>query len=195
MSSEEKNKKINLYVLRYKHSGHYYVGTAENFEKRMLVHWRRESGSVKRLPNWSFENKSKQGFIFYLFNIEGDGVSQSYADLCENHLAKLIARKIKYINEKKFIKEVHVGNNKFIDGKVGKYDKNNNVNSNQKELNDIDKGIYMYLKNLKSLNPQKVNKRLSIKCIEIGCVSEYHQNDSWNEAVVRFKFSCENKEK
>lgn len=87
-----KLQKNNLYVLRYKRFGHYYVGTAEQFDERMFVHWRRTS----KLPEWSILNESKQGFIFYWFYIEGDGVSRSKADLCENHLAKLIDRKIKW---------------------------------------------------------------------------------------------------
>lgn len=192
MHGDEKNEKINLYVLRYKYSGNYYVGTAENIESRMLVHWRRESASVKRLPNWSFKNKSKQGFIFYWFNIEGGGVSQSYADLCENHLAKLIARRIKNINEKNFIKEVHVGNGGFIDGVVPENPEDPEYDN---KLNDIDKKIYIYLKNLRSLKPKKVSKRLSIKCFKIGCIGEYHQSDSWDKNVTWIEFSCDNKEK
>lgn len=52
--------KNNLYVLRYNETGNYYVGTAINLEKRMLVHWRRES----KLPIWSKKNKSKKGFKY-----------------------------------------------------------------------------------------------------------------------------------
>lgn len=96
MSDEKKN---NLYVLRYNHSGNYYVGTAEDLQKRMTIHWRKKSR--KKLPSWSRDNKSYKGFVFYWFHIEGNGVSRSHADLCENHLAKLITRKIEYINQKK----------------------------------------------------------------------------------------------
>lgn len=184
--SSEKN---NLYVLRYKYSGNYYVGTAEDFKERMIEHWKEISDS----PEWSKWNKSKQGFIFYWFFIEKDGVSRSDADLCENHLAKLIARKIKYINERDFIREVHVGNNKFIDGKT-EYNRKkyiNNEDNDQMELNDIDKEIYNYLKKLKSLKSFKMKKRLSIKCFEVGCVGKYQQNDSWDKAIVKFRFSCE----
>ena len=56
--------KNNLYVLRYNETGNYYVGTSTNLEKRMLVHWRRES----KLPIWSKKNESKKGFKFYWFN-------------------------------------------------------------------------------------------------------------------------------
>lgn len=187
------NEKNNLYVLRYKSSGHYYVGTAENLEERILKHWRRTS----KLPQWSKLNKSKNGFIFYWFRFNGDGVSRSEADLCENHLAKLIARQIKFINEKKFIKEVHVGNNDFIDGKPERNKEKyiNDNDNNKMELNDIDKMIYNSLKGIKSLKPRKIKKRLLIECSEIGCVGQYHENDSWNRAVVWLKFSCENKEK
>lgn len=188
-----KEKKVKLYVLRYNYSGHYYVGTAENINKRMLVHWKRTSKSKKRLPKWSRINKSTNGFIFYWFNIEGHGVSQSYADLCENHLAKLIARVIKCINEKKFIKKVHVGNSKFIDGRDNKI--KIVIDNTKNEINDIDKEIYNYLKKLTSLKPKKVEKRLSIKCYEVGYVGKYHQNDSWDEVALSFKFSCEDEEK
>lgn len=188
-------KKNNLYVLRYKRFGHYYVGTAEDFGERMLVHWRR----ISKLPQWSSLNESKQGFIYYWFNIEGDGVSRSEADLCENHLAKLIARKIKCINEKNFIKEVHVGNNNFIDGKPesdkGKYINNNdNNNTNKMELNDIDKEIFIYLTKLRSLKPIKLKKRLSIKCCRIGYIGEYHSNQCHKklEQVERAKFLINN---
>lgn len=54
------SKKNNLYVLRYNDTGNYYVGTATNLEKRMLVHWRRES----KLPIWSKKNKSKRDSNF-----------------------------------------------------------------------------------------------------------------------------------
>lgn len=189
-----KLQKNNLYVLRYKRFGHYYVGTAERFDKRMFVHWRRTS----KLPEWSILNESKQGFIFYWFYIEGDGVSRSKADLCENHLAKLIARKIKYINEKNFIKEVHVGNNNFIDGKPEnnkeKYINRNDNIENKMEINDIEKEVYDYLKKLRSLKPLKIKKRLSIKCCRIGYIEEFHQNQchkSW-EQVETLEFSCDN---
>ena len=193
---KKENEKNKLYVLRYKHSGNYYVGTAEDLKKRMSVHWKRISQSKKRLPEWSSLNESTKGFIYYWFYIDGDGVSRSEADLCENHLAKLITRKIKYINEKNFIEKVHVGNNKFIDGIAveDKKDKNKYVENKGKKLNDIDKEIYNYLIKLRSLKPKKVKKRLSIKCFEIGYIGKYHQNDSWDEAVVLFKFSCGNRE-
>lgn len=67
----------------------------------MLEHWKETSES----PDWSKLNKSKQGFIFYWLIIEEDGVSRSDADHCENHLAKLIARKIKCINEKNSLRK------------------------------------------------------------------------------------------
>ncbi len=186
-----KENKWNLYVLRYKRFGHYYVGTAENFKERMLDHWK----EISDAPQWSILNKSKQGFIFYWFIIEEDGVSRSDADLCENHLAKLIARKIKCINGKNFIKEVHVGNNNFIDGKPeNNKEKYINNNKNVMELNDIDKEIYNYLKKLRTLKSSKMKKRLSIKCFEVGCVGKYQEQDNWDDAVALIKFSCERKE-
>lgn len=191
MSGEEK---WNLYVLRYKRFGHYYVGTAENFKERMLDHWK----EISDAPQWSKVNRSKQGFIFYWFTIEENGVSRSDADLCENHLAKLITRRIKCINEKRFIKEVHVGNNDFIDGKPERNKEkhiNNNDDNNKMEINDIDKEIYNYLKNLCSLKSTRMKKKLLIKCIEVGCVGNYHQEDKWDDSIVLFKFSHENKEK
>lgn len=188
MSSGE--KKINVYVLRYKHSGHYYVGTAKDFDKRMLVHWRRESESIKRLPDWSFRNKSKKGFIFFWFKIAESGVSQSYADLCENQLAILIAEKIKCINENNFIKEVHVGNNKFIDGKDGNIC--NNFDDDKNELNYIDKEILNYFKNPEPLKTKK--GEFQIKCCGFGSVGEYdcsQCNKKWNE-VASIKHSIDN---
>lgn len=180
MSSEEEN--INLYVLRYNYSGHYYVGTAEDFEKRMLKHWRRNSTSKKRLPKWSSINKSTQGFIFFWFNIIESGVTQSHADFCENYLAIQIASKIKCINEDKFIKEVHVGNNKFIDGK------DNNIkiviDDSKNELNYIDKKIMNYFKNPEPLKTKK--GEFQIKCCGFGFVEEYdcsQCNKSWNEVT------------
>lgn len=195
LSDEKKN---NLYVLRYKTSGNYYVGTAEDLQNRMTDHWRKTS--KKKVPGWSRENGSKEGFMFYWFHIEENGVSRSHVDLCENHLAKLITRKIKYINQKKYIREVHVVNNKFFNGSDIGYNKNKSDISNYiKEksgitIDDLDKEIYIYLTNLKSLKSPKIQKRLSIKCVKCGYVSKYHLYDNWNEAVVYLNFSNESTE-
>ena len=183
-------KKIKLYVLRYRHSGHYYVGTAEDFDKRMLIHWRRESNSIKRLPNWSFRNRLKEGFIFFWFDIAESGVSQSCADLCENQLAKLIAKKIGCINDKNFIKEVHVGNNKFIDGETDVICNNFDVDNN--ELNNIDKEIMNYFKNPEPLKTKK--GEFQIKCYNFGFVGEYdcsQCNKEWKE-VASIKHPIDN---
>ncbi len=60
-------------------------------------------------------------------------------------------------------------------------------------MNDIDKEIYNYLNKLRTLKPNKIKNRLSIKCSKIGYVGQYHQNDSWDEVVMWINFSCDNK--
>ena len=109
MDSEQMNKKWNLYVLRYNYSGNYYVGTTPDFENRMLTHWRRTSTN-NNLPMWSKENKSINGFKYYWFKINKEGVEQGKAEHCENCLADLLVEEIKKLN-----KEIHVGNGKRID--------------------------------------------------------------------------------
>lgn len=161
--------KNNLYVLRYNETGNYYVGTAINLEKRMLVHWRRES----KLPIWSKKNKSKKGFKFYWFNIEKDGVSRSKADLCENRMAEILVGIIKKKNEEKFVKKIHVGNGSRYDLNIPvrnySYD-----NKSDNSLNDIDKEIMIYLKEPEPLETK--HGKFSIKCHRIGCVDEFSQS-------------------
>ncbi len=122
MPEEDNKEKWYLYVLRYNYSGNYYVGITNNLENRMLVHWRRTS-TKRKLPIWSKMNKSTKGFRFYWFNINNIGVSQSYADHCENMLAKNVVKKIKDINNEKFIKKVHTGNGNCIDREYNYYTK------------------------------------------------------------------------
>lgn len=169
LSKEEKKMEWNLYVLRYHYSGNYYVGTTIDFEDRMLDHWRKTS-TKGELPQWSLKNKSTKGFEFYWFNINQCGVSQGKAEHCENQLAKLLVEKIEDINGKKFTKEVHVGNGKFVDGKEDNYDIEIKVDD---PPIDIDEEIKNYLKELKSLEPKNENEKFSIKCIKIGNVGEY----------------------
>lgn len=180
MSGEE--KKINLYVLRYKYSGHYYVGTAEDFGKRMLVHWRRTS-TKRKLPIWSKMNKSTKGFRFYWFNVNKNGVSQSEADHWENQLAKKIVEKIYDINKKNFIKEVHVGNGNRIDRKY-RYDIKTVISDIKNEFNEIDEIIADFLINTEKLGFRK--DEVQIECCNIGYFEEYNssQHDkSWREVV------------
>lgn len=180
LSGEE--KKVNLYVLRYKYSGHYYVGTAEDFEKRMLVHWRRTS-TKRKLPIWSKMNKSTKGFRFYWFKINKNGVSQSEADHWENQLAKKLVDKIEDINNKKFIKKVHVGNGNCIDRKF-RYDIKTVISDINHEFNEIDEMIADFL-----INPEKLGfekDEIKIECCNIGYLGEYHssQHDKSLREVV-----------
>lgn len=187
MSSGEKNKKWNLYVLRYNYSSNYYVGTTPNFENRMLVHWRRTS-TKNNLPIWSKENKSINGFKYYWFKVNKDGVEQSKAEYCENYLAEQLVEEVKRLN-----KEVHVGNSKFIDTEDD-YVIEIEVNDIENNLNDIDKEITDYLKGFKFIKQQEAKEELSIECCRIGCVGEYDHsqcNKSWKEVEV-VEFSSDN---
>lgn len=166
MDSEQMNKKWNLYVLRYNYSGNYYVGTTPDLENRMLTHWRRTSTN-NNLPMWSKENKSINGFKYYWFKINKEGVEQGEAEHCENYLADLLVEKIKKLN-----KEIHVGNGKRIDTE-DTYVIEIEVNGIEKSLNNIDKEITDYLKSIKLINSPKVNEVLSIECCRIGYVGEY----------------------
>lgn len=179
------SKRNNLYVLRYNQSGNYYVGTTKNFEKRMLDHWRKKSKS----PEWSKSNTSTNGFKFYWFNINGNGVSRSEADHCENRMAEILFEIIRKKNNEKFVKEIHVGNGSHYDVNipVKKY-KYNGDNKDESPFNDIDKEIMEYLK---KDEPLKVGKKeFSIKCWRIGHIEEFHQskcNKSLIEAVSFFE--------
>ena len=190
MDCEKNNKKWNLYVLRYNYSGNYYVGTTPDLNNRMLIHWKRTSTN-NNLPMWSKENKSINGFRYYWFKINKEGVEQGEAEHCENCLADLLVEEIKKLN-----KEIHVGNGKRIDAE-DTYVIKIEVNGIEKDLDIIDKEITDYLKCPKLINPQKVNKKLSIECCEIGCVGEYDHsqcNKSWSD-VALIEFSIDNKEK
>lgn len=179
------SKRNNLYVLRYNHSGNYYVGTTKNFEKRMLDHWRKSSKS----PIWSRNNTSTNGFKFYWFNINGNGVSRSEADLCENSMAEKIFDIIRKKNDEKFVKEIHVGNGSYYDVNIPvKEYKYNAKNKDKIPLNDIDKEIMKCLKKIDNLEVGK--NKIPIKCWRIGCVEEFHQskcNKSLIEVVTFFE--------
>ena len=186
MSSEKKNKKWNLYVLRYNYSGNYYVGTTIDFERRMKEHWRRTSTN-SNLPIWSKKNKSTKGFKYYWFKIGKEGVEQGEAEHFENVLAERLVDKIKKLN-----KEVYVGHGKFVDTEETSITEIE-VNCSENNLNDIDKEIMNYLKKLDF----PVKEELSIECCEIGCVGDYDHsqcNKSWGN-VVSIEFSNDNKEK
>lgn len=177
------SKRNNLYVLRYNETGNYYVGTATDLEKRMLVHWKRES----KLPIWSQKNSSKKGFIFYWFNIGKDGVSRSKADFCENRMAEILVEIIKKINLEKFVKEIHVGNGCHYDLNIPVRDYNYN-NKDDNSLNDIDKEIMKYLKELEFLETK--HEKFPITCHRIGRVDEFSQskcNKSLIEVVSFFE--------
>lgn len=182
MFNKRKNKKWNLYVLRYNYSGNYYVGTTVDLERRMEEHWRRDSDSGKRLPRWSPRNKSKKGFKFYWFYIEKEGVEQGEAEHCEWELARLIVDKIKNINHEKLAEEIHVGNWKLIDGK--EY----NPESEPEPSPSLDEKIEEYLKELKRLETE--DGKFQIDCHAIGYIGEYDNskcNKSWKKvASIRF---------
>lgn len=175
----------NLYVLRYNQSGNYYVGTTKNFPKRMLDHWRKESKS----PIWSQKNTSTKGFKFYWFNINGNGVSRSEADLCENRMAEILFEIIRKKNNEKFVKEIHVGNSSRYDLNIPVKDyKYNGDKEDKSPFNDIDKEIMEYLKKDEPLILGK--KKFSIKCWRIGNIGEFHQskcNKSLIEVVSFFE--------
>lgn len=190
MGSEQMNKKWNLYVLRYNYSGNYYVGTTPDFENRMLIHWRRTSVN-NNLPIWSRDNKSTDGFKYYWFKINKEGVEQGEAEHCEKYLANQLVEEIKKLD-----KEVHVGNGKRIDTE-DTYVIEIEINSVEKNLNNMDKEITDYLKSLKFIPLLKVNETFSIECCEIGCVGKYDNSQShksWND-VALIEFSIDNKEK
>lgn len=190
MDSEQKNKKWNLYVLRYNYSGNYYVGTTPDFENRMLIHWRRTSIN-NNLPMWSKENKSINGFKYYWFKINKEGVEQGEAEHCENYLAGLLVEEIKKLN-----KEVHVGNGKFVDTEEIKVIEIE-IKDIENDLNEIDEKIADYLKQLEFLKHNTIEEELSIKCFEIGSVGEYDNsqcNEKWSN-VSSIEFSSDNKEK
>lgn len=182
LSVKEKDENFNLYVLRYNYSGNYYVGITNNFEKRMLVHWRRTS--VKRkLPLWSKINNSTKGFRFYWFKINNTGVSQSYADQCENQFAEKIIKKINDINDENFIKKIHVGNGNCIDRKH-MFDIKIKLDYLENEINYIDERIADCL-----FNPEKFNfknEKIQIECFNSGYLGEYHssQHDKSLREVV-----------
>lgn len=179
---ENNSEKWYLYVLRYNYSGNYYVGITNDCGKRMLVHWRRTS-TKRKLPIWSKMNKSTKGFRFYWFNINKNCVLQSEADHLENQLAEKISEKIKEINNKKFIKEVHVGNGNCIDRK-NRYNIKTAISDIKNELNEIDEIIAYFL-----INPEKLGfkeNEIQIECCNVGYLGEYHssQHDkSWREIV------------
>lgn len=182
MSKLNNNKKNwNLYVLRYNYSGNYYVGTTENLERRMLVHWRRKS-KEKGLPKWSSLNKSKRGFKFYWFDIDKVVVSQSCADRCENQLAKRLVEELKKVNNGNFVEEIHVGNGKFIDGKENNYGVKRTVDNSIKR--DIDNKIEEFLRKPILLKLEKINGEVLIRHINMGNIGEYdisQCNKKWDD--------------
>lgn len=177
MSSKEK---WNLYVLRYNYSGNYYVGTTPDFENRMLIHWRRTSTN-NNLPMWSKENKSINGFKYYWFKINNEGVKQGEAEHCENYLADLLVKEIKKLN-----KEVHVGNGKFVDTEESKWIEIE-IKGIENNFNEIDEKITSFLKQLEVLKHETIGKETKIKCFEIGSVGEYYKNQcnvKWSDVVL-----------
>lgn len=166
---EENRKRWNLYILRYNSSGNYYVGITENLERRMLVHWRRESRR-KGLPKWSSLNESKEGFKFYWFDIDKEIVSQSCADRCENQLAQRLLEEIRDVDNENLIEEIHVGNGKFVDGKENNYDVN--ITSDNSIKRDIDNKIEVFLKRSIPLILKKGNEEVLIRNIEISNIGE-----------------------
>lgn len=193
MPEEDDKEKWYLYVLRYNFSGNYYVGITNDLKKRMLVHWRRTS--IKRkLPIWSKMNKSTKGFRFYWFNINSTDVSQSYADHCENKFAEKILKKIKDINNEKFIKKVYVGNGNCIDRKYN-YCTKIEINDIKNEFNYIDEVIAYYLIDSEKLGFKE--NEVQIECCNIGYLGEYDHsqcNKSWSDVAI-IEFSIDNNEK
>jgi hypothetical protein len=178
-------EKWNLYVLRYNYSGNYYVGTAIDFEDRMLDHWRRNSDSVNRLPNWSKRNESIKGFKFFWFNIKECGVSRGYAERCENRLAELLAEEIENINHEKLSREIHVGSGLGVDCK--------GYNQKFEPKASLDEKIEKYLKELKRLETK--DGEFQIECYGIGYIGEYDNrqcNKSWKD-VASIRYLSDNK--
>lgn len=178
LSSKEK---WNLYVLRYNYSGNYYVGTAMDFEDRMLDHWRKTSDK-NGLPKWSPENQSTKGFKFYWFYIEKEGVERGEAEHCEWKLARLIVDEIENINHEKLAEKIHVGNWKLVDCK--EYDHEFEPKPNP----SLDEKIEEYLKEPRKLDTD--DGKFQIECCAIGYIGEYDNSQcdkSWEEvASIRF---------
>lgn len=85
-----------VYVLRYKATGNYYVGNTPKVKGRMETHWRKTSAKNSSLPAWSEANKSTEGFEYYLFESADQSImDQSTASDCENNLQKEIWNFIK----------------------------------------------------------------------------------------------------
>lgn len=183
MSDKENKKKWNLYVLRYNYSGNYYVGTTEDFDRRMLVHLRKTSDK-KELPIWSEKNKSTKGFKYYWFKINKSGVEQGEAEHCENQLASNL---VKIVNSGKLSKGSHIGNSKYVDRKI--YVRKFKVGDS------LDARIDKYLKKVKRLKTK--DGEFSIECCRIGYVGEYHHrqcNKKWKE-ITLVEFSRNNEGK
>lgn len=95
-------------------------------------------------------NNSTIGFRFYWLKINNNGVSPSEANHLENQLAKKIIDKIEDINNKNFIKKVHVGNGNCIDRKF-RYDTKIVISDINNEFNEIDENISDFL-----INPEEL---------------------------------------
>lgn len=185
MNGKKNKENWNLYVLRYNFSGNYYVGTTEDFERRMGEHWRRDSDSEKRLPQWSPQNQSKKGFKFYWFKIENEGVERGEAEHCENRLAELLVDKIQNINNEKFAREIHVGSGLGIDCK--------GYATEFEPSPSLDEKIEKYLIEKENLNTKR--GKFHIECHAIGYIGEYDNsqcNKSWEE-VASIRFLNDNK--
>lgn len=90
----ENKKRWYLYILRYSYSGNYYVGVTPTLNSRMNIHLKRTSANNKRLPTWSYLNKSIQGFRAYWYDCKDSGVSQSTANKLENKVTRQIEKRI-----------------------------------------------------------------------------------------------------
>ena len=179
----------NLYVLRYNHSGNYYVGTTPNFENRMLIHWRRTS-TKRNLPLWSAKNLSTEGFKYYWFSINSRGVSQGSAEHCEYELADLLIETIrnKISEDKKITRQIDVGNADYINN-VNKIENAKDIEDKYPNIDLIDIDIEKLLKKLKVLDIE--SEKFEIKCLEIGSIGKYYHkycNKRWGKVALRASF-------
>lgn len=93
----------DIYVLKYKRTGNYYVGTAPNWKSRIKVH-HTKTAPKKLNSNPSKFNKANEGFYYFVYEINGvkidkqklgenqniSDIEQSISCIVENALTKFL---------------------------------------------------------------------------------------------------------
>ncbi|MHC5216661.1 hypothetical protein ACYSNR_08330 [Enterococcus sp. LJL128] len=86
----------NLYVLKYKRTGNYYVGTAPDWRDRIYVHQTKTSS--RALGSQPSElNKSNAGFYYFVYGVDGFEIDESR--LGTNQSVSKINQSISYMIE------------------------------------------------------------------------------------------------